>query len=108
MPRSLRCLRRTTVALATGLLVAAPAAHGSGSVDLRSPDTRDAATTRQAVDLRSPDARDLSFAAAPDQPSPSGTDWADVGIGAGTAVVLLVGLGGAVVAQRRRDVVVPS
>jgi hypothetical protein len=107
MPRALRRIRRTAVVLATGLLLVAPAARASGHIDLRSPDNR-YGTTRQAVDLRSPDVRDLSHAAAPDRPSASGTDWADVGIGAGTAVVLLVGLGGAVVSLRRRDVVVPS
>jgi hypothetical protein len=107
MPRSLRRIRCTAAVLATGLLVAAPAAQASGFVDLRSPDNR-YGTARQAVDLRSPDARELSFSAAPNEPAVSGTDWTEVGVGAGTAVLLLVGLGGAVVAQRRRDVVVPS
>ena len=102
--------------------VAAPSSSGSSAVtqDLRSPDTRDAATlssssqpssavTRQ--DLRSPDARDaangVTAAATPDvevirlPESGSGFDWGDAGIGAGGLALLLTGLAGIALAMRR-------
>jgi hypothetical protein len=86
---------------------AARALHSTGIVDLRSPDARDAARavqTTSVVDLRSPDARD---AARPTQSTPvatgspsGGFDWTYVAIGGGVAVLLL---GAAGLARRRRS-----
>ena len=112
-------------AVVAGALLVVSATQAFASVDLRSPDARDAARTPHAptvVDLRSPDARDASLATpatsvvdlrSPDardagrpvQPtlvsteSPSdGFDWTYVAIGAGAAVLL----GAAGLARRRR------
>lgn len=111
-------LSRTAALVAAVVAVAAPAAHAQGP----SPDTRDAATGwhggRPYQNLAGPDARDAAQGrgtfSAPEvtvlkipQPaapaSGGGVDWADVGIGAGGAlgVVLLAGGGAALVARRR-------
>jgi hypothetical protein len=101
----------------------------SHATDLRSPDARDASSVARAsshpTDLRSPDARDAAsattstgpyvdaisslsreaLAAAPTRDTSTGTDWGDVGIGAGgVAALLLVGLGGMLL-FRHRDAV---
>ena len=85
--------------------------------DLRNPDTRDAAIATQVrQDLRNPDARDAAEArgtfSAPevtvlklDQPSPSvagGLDWGDAGIGAGSMLALMLGLGITLAVLHRR------
>jgi hypothetical protein len=102
MSRIVRHCRTAAFAVMLGLLLCAPVARASGHVDLRSPDARDAAT---AQDLRSPDARQPSFVPAPAPSSSTGTDWGDVGLGAGTAFVVLIGIGGVAVVARRRHVV---
>jgi hypothetical protein len=93
-------------------------------VDLRSPDTKDAAAGRGLgavpstyVDLRSPDTKDAAagrrIGDAPAvsvvkvaEPSPvadEGFDWRAAGVGAGLLLPLLLALGGAfVVVQRHR------
>jgi len=93
----------------------APAAR----VDLRSPDASDPFTAPAAsVDLRAPDSRDVaerhSAGKAPTTMvvrmpqrthATGGTDWSDVGMGAGGAfAVLALSAGGAVLVQRRRHV----
>jgi hypothetical protein len=90
---------------------AAPAVTQVAPTDLRSPDTQDLtraapATPIPKVDLRSPDAVDAANPAVQvvqSGGSSSGFDWGDAGIGAGglAAVVLLV-LGGTMMATRRR------
>jgi hypothetical protein len=102
MSRIVRHYRTAAFAVMLGLLLCAPVARAAGHVDLRSPDAQDAAT---AQDLRSPDARELSFAPAPAPSSSTGTDWSELGIGAGTAFVVLLGIGGVAVVARRRHVV---
>lgn len=92
------------------------------AVDLRSPDSRDAhrtaptAATPVVIDRRSPDVVDLGFArVVAREPvvsisSPQrGFDWGDAGIGAGGAIaVVLLGLGGALMATHRRRIKPPS
>jgi hypothetical protein len=98
------------------------------AIDLRSPDARDASNVARATshltDLRSPDARDAAngatstgpyvdaisslsreaLAVTPPTQTSTGTDWGDVGIGAGSVTaVLLIGLGGMVLVTRHRD-----
>jgi hypothetical protein len=110
-------LSRTAALAATVAALAAPAAHAQGP----SPDARDAATgwhgARPPQNLASPDAHDAAqgrgtFSAPevtilkvpqPAQASGGGVDWADVGIGAGgvLGVVLLAGFGAALVTRRR-------
>ena len=119
----------TAAALATALLAVGPVAAGAQQ-DLRSPDARDAALASEArnyQDLRSPDARDAGVSAeaqtyqdlrSPDardvgrapssRSSPStptvessGTDWGDVAIVAGGALLLL-GAAGIVLFSRRK------
>lgn len=107
----------TTAALAICLVVPATSvgtaqATTGAPVDLRMPDTRDAAREAAAsqVDLRSPDARDAARTTAPapvaviERPVADGFQWGDAGIGAaGTlALVLLVSCLGMVAGQRRR------
>jgi len=124
-----RLTRSAAVGLALAAL-AAPAAladpHASDAYaraeaaqtqDLRSPDARDAAARADAKqDLRSPDSRDAAEGrgtyTAPNVmivkvPEPvqadDGLDWADAGIGAGGLFgLVLIGLGGALAAVRRR------
>jgi hypothetical protein len=115
-----------TVALAA---TAAPAAHGQPQ-DLRGPDARDAAQHRgiyepmrpqdqaQPQDLRNPDTVDYADGRgtynAPDvvvveapkpapEPTATGIDWEDVGIGAGGLLgASLLALGGALLVVQRR------
>jgi hypothetical protein len=91
---------------------AARMAQQTPGVDLRSPDARDAARAAQqtqGVDLRSPDARDAgrvesSLSPSPAQASePTGTDWGDVSAVAGGVLgLVMIGLGGLVLVTRRR------
>lgn len=91
--------------------------------DLRSPDARDAAEVRgisapiRPQDLRNPDTRDFADGRgtynAPDvvvvkappvaQPTATGIDWEDVGIGAGLLGASLIALGGALLVVQRRS-----
>jgi hypothetical protein len=116
-----------TVALAAG---AAPAAYGQPQ-DLRGPDARDAAQHRgiykpmapedqpqPAQDLRNPDTVDyadgrgtynapdvivVEAPAPPAEPTATGVDWEDVGIGAGGLLgASLIALGGALLIVQRR------
>jgi hypothetical protein len=118
--------------LAAGSLLAANAAAGPADLrtpdtvtpvtqvappDLRSPDAVDAATPAvqapaaqaPSVDLRSPDAVDAANPAVQvvqTGGSSSGFDWGDAGIGAGgLAAVLLLVLGGTLIATRHRHAV---
>jgi hypothetical protein len=86
----------------------------AGSVDLRTPDARDAGTpaaTPKLQDQRSPDARDAATRAvtgrvptAPVADGSSCTSWDDVAIvGGGAAAGLLLLGSGAIVTTRRRD-----
>jgi hypothetical protein len=124
--------RLTRIAVVTAALAAtaAPAAYGQPQ-DLRSPDARDAAQHRgiyepmrpqdlpQAPqDLRTPDTRDYADGRgtynAPDvvviegpapapEPTVTGIDWEDVGIGAGGLLgASLLALGGALLVVQRR------
>jgi hypothetical protein len=112
-------------------LPAYPTPVAEASQDLRSPDTRDAAQGRgiyapmqpedQALppqDLRSPDTRDFAEGRgtynSPDvvvvkapvpapEPTATGIDWADVGIGAGGLLAAsLIALGGTLLVVQRR------
>ena len=104
-----RFIQSLVAALAVGAIVA-PAAVAT--VDLRSPDARDAATasTRDIsssipIDLRSPDARDAArgltrVSSATPRVQISATDsgwfdWASAGIGVGALALLLLGAAGA-------------
>ena len=125
-----RLTRSTAVGLALAALAAPTAladphaadvharAEATQKQDLRSPDTRDAATRAETKqDLRSPDARDASEGrgtyTAPNVmivkvPEPvqaeAGIDWADAGIGAGGLLGLtLLGLGGSLALVHRRQ-----
>jgi hypothetical protein len=110
-------LSRTAAMAVAVAALAAPAAHAQGQL---TPDARDAATGwhggRPYQNLGSPDAQDAARGvgtySAPEvtvlkvpQPAPAsgGVDWADVGIGAGgvLGLVLLAGGGAALVARRR-------
>lgn len=121
-------LKRITTTAAAALCVALPAGAAASPadprspvaatqsyVDLRSPDTRDAARSAEAVgrvDLRSPDARDVgrTIVQPPEPvqivelPVGGGFQWGDAGIGAAgmLALVLLVASLGMVAGQRRR------
>ena len=98
----------TAAGLATALLAACPIGPASAQQDLRSPDARDAGLASEArhyQDLRSPDARDAGRVPSTPSPAPSptddGTNWGDIGIVAGGAL-LLVGLGVLAMLSRRR------
>jgi hypothetical protein len=125
-----RLTRSTAVGLALAALAAPTAladphaadmharAESAQKQDLRSPDTRDAATRAETKqDLRSPDARDAGEGrgtyTAPNVmivkvPEPvqadDGLDWADAGIGAGGLLgLMLLGLGGSLAVVHRRQ-----
>jgi hypothetical protein len=125
-----RITRSTAVGLALAALAAPTAladphaadtharAEAAQKQDLRSPDTRDAATrVEPKQDLRSPDARDASQGrgtyTAPDVvvvkvpdpvPADGGINWADAGIGAGGLLgLVLLGLGGSLAVVHRRQ-----
>ena len=71
-------------------------------VDLRMPDTIDAANGRGAEN--SPEVVVVEAPAPAPQPIADGMDWADVGLGAGSLLAIaLMGAGGAVLVARRRD-----
>jgi hypothetical protein len=83
----------------------------AGNGDRRSPDAMDAATRTRAVvvvDLRSPDARTAAFA-APTTAATSvallvedgGFNWTDAGVGATSAIALMLTLAGAFLLVRR-------
>lgn len=117
--------RLTRIAVVTAALAvtAAPAAYGQPQ-DLRSPDAQDAAQHRgiyepmRPQDLRNPDTRDYADGRgtynAPDvvviegpapapEPTVTGIDWEDVGIGAGGLLgASLLALGGALLVVQRR------
>jgi hypothetical protein len=124
--------RLTRIAVVTAALAAtaAPAAYGMPQ-DIRSPDARDAAQHRgiyepmrpqdqpqPAQDLRNPDTVDYADGRgtfnAPDvvvveapapshEPTATGIDWEDVGIGAGGLLgASLLALGGALLVVQRR------
>ena len=123
-----RLTRSTAVGLALAALAAPTAladphaadmharAEAAQKQDLRSPDTRDAATRAETKqDLRSPDARDagegrgtytapnVMIVKVPVQ-ADSGIDWADAGIGAGGLLgLMLLGLGGSLAVGHRRQ-----
>jgi hypothetical protein len=100
--------------LAPALVLAAAMASSASAatVDLRSPDARDAARVAQqtqGVDLRSPDARDAGRVESSLSPSPApaieptGTDWGDVRTVAGGVLgLMMIGLGGLVLVTHRR------
>jgi len=113
-------LRRLTKWAAPALVagaLAAPTAGAQSVQDMRSPDTRDAATgVQSSPDLRSPDVRDFAqgrgAASAPQivvmkvsRPQVSGSrgfDWADAGIGAGAVFgLVLLGVGATLVVAHR-------
>jgi hypothetical protein len=111
---------RAAIVLTAALLAGAPAAQAGQ--DLRSPDTRDAAThyhsdyasdATRAQDLRSPDARDAARGIAASRSPvrtvhvvdtvPAGFSWADAAIGAATSLgLVLLAIGGFTLASRRR------
>ena len=114
------CSPRSSRAAALGLVLAAlvPATAMAGQ-DLRSPDASDPFTAPTArVDFRSPDARDAAagrsaahspsvvFVRMPQRTHGTGrTDWNDVGLGAGGALIIFaLSTGGALAVQRRRHV----
>jgi hypothetical protein len=114
------CSPRSSRAAALGLVLAAlaPVTAVAGQ-DLRSPDAREPFTAPAAnVDLRAPDTRDVADGrTAPKSPSVmvvrmpqrthgSGTtDWSDVGLGAGGALIIFaLSTGGALGVHRRRRV----
>ena len=71
-------------------------------LDLRMPDTIDAANGRGAEN--SPEVVVVEAPAPAPQPIADGMDWADVGLGAGSLLAIaLMGAGGAVLVVRRRD-----
>ena len=99
--------------------IAAQTSQAAPTVDLRSPDARDASrhvvsqpSSVTRVDLRSPDTRDVAngvrFVTVPPvqvvhSPSSRGFEWGDAGIGAGGAVLIaLIALGTGVAVQHRR------
>jgi hypothetical protein len=116
---------RTALAVAAAMLVAGAPAAQAGQ-DLRSPDARDAAgrppvrvysfygsDATHVQDLRSPDARDAANPRALPPASlrpvrvvdtaPTGFDWTDAAIGAGTSFgLMLLVAGGVTVVGRRR------
>jgi hypothetical protein len=109
-----RFIQSLVAALAVGAIVA-PAAIAT--VDLRSPDARDAASATRdirsspPIDLRSPDARDaarnltrVSSATTPVEisaPDSGWFDWASAAIGVGALAVLLVAAAGVKTGTRR-------
>jgi hypothetical protein len=111
------CSPRSSRAAALGLVLAAlaPATAVAGQ-DLRSPDAREPFTAR--VDLRAPDTRDAAAGRSaahspsvvvvrmPQRTHGTGrTDWSDVGLGAGGALIMFaLSTGGALAVQRRRHV----
>lgn len=105
--------RTTVISALVALSLTAPAT-AAAQQDLRSPDTRDAATVVRQ-DLRSPDARDAGVvrqsASSLSAPAPSpvaapsgGFSWGDAGIGAAGMLGLLLGGAGVsvLVAHHRR------
>jgi hypothetical protein len=115
------CSPRSSRAAALGLVLAAlaPATAAAQPQDLRSPDAREPFTAPVAsTDLRAPDSRDAAEGrSAADAPSVmvvrmpqrshagGGMDWADVGVGAsGALIVLALTAGGIVAVERRRHV----
>ena len=125
-----RLSRSTAVGLALAALAAPTAladphaadvharAEAAQNQDLRSPDTRDAATRAEPKqDLRSPDTRDAGEGrgtyTAPNvivvkvpEPAPAdgGIDWADAGIGVGGLLgLMLLALGGSLAVAHRRQ-----
>jgi LPXTG-motif cell wall-anchored protein len=127
--KTLSTIATLAAVLATAVIPATSAAQGS--VDLRSPDAREAATvvatsngqdlrspdareaaavvaTSTGQDLRSPDARDTSRPDSAPAPSPApstGTDWGEIGLIGGAIVVTLIGVGGLLYLVRRRNTV---
>lgn len=118
-------IKRITATAALAVILALPATSAAyvapagaatpPPVDLRSPDTRDAAraiSTASTVDLRSPDARDATggnvSASAPvqlvERQVADGFQWGDAGIGAAGMLALVLLVASAVMAagQRRR------
>jgi hypothetical protein len=110
---------RSSRATALGLVLAALVPATAVAKDLRSPDARDPFTAPAArVDLRAPDTRDAAAGrSAPKSPSvvvvrmpqrthgTGTTDWSDVGLGAGGALILFaLSTGGALGVLRRRHV----
>jgi hypothetical protein len=125
-----RLTRSTAVGLALAALAAPTAladphaadvharAEAAQKRDLRSPDTRDAATRAETKqDLRSPDTVDASegrgtytapnvmIVKVPEPLQAEGSiDWADAGIGAGGLLgLMLLGLGGSLAVVHRRQ-----
>jgi hypothetical protein len=111
---------RSSRAAALGLALAALApATAFANQDLRSPDAREPFTAPAArVDLRAPDTRDAAAGRSaahspsvmvvrmPQRTHGTGhTDWSDVGLGAGGALIMFaLSTGGALAVQRRRHV----
>jgi hypothetical protein len=110
--------RQITIILAVAGLTLGPATlAGAQGVDLRSPDTRDAAAkavaaqASPAVDLRSPDTRDAAngiempkvvlVSTDSGESSSSGFEWGDAGLGAGALVLVSLLSAGAVAGVRR-------
>ena len=117
--------RTLATALCSALLATAALAPAASAMpqDLRSPDTRDAASTSSLAgtssgasqDLRSPDTRDVANGYAPvlestpapvESSSSGGFDWASAGIGvaaAGGVLLIVVALLGShrIVVRRR-------
>ena len=98
----LRITRTLVIALALSLAAAVSAA--AQPIDMRSPDTRDAATQVSIYDLRSPDAVDRATPPAqlPASETSSSGDSVDWGYFAGGGLLLVALAGGAVVLVRRR------
>jgi hypothetical protein len=121
-----RLTRSAAIVVAIGALTAPAADAGPAerrsvdaaitSVDLRSPDARDAArTAATGQDLRSPDARDAATTAVrmgaltpsvlpAATPGTDGSAWDEVAIIGGGAAALLLAVSLAFVAPRRRTV----
>lgn len=108
-------MNRTTSRITRGLVAAllalsvAPTASAA-SVDLRSPDAREAASAAETsghVDLRSPDARDAGLAAPTPSPTTSsgssGFDWGVAAVAGGGVLVVLALIGTALVSRRRGE-----
>jgi hypothetical protein len=107
--------RRLTCSTAVGLVLAALAAP-TALADPHAADTHARAEAAQKQDLRSPDTRDAGEGrgtyTAPNVmivkvrepvPAQAGIDWADVSIGAGGLLgLILLGLGGSLAVVHRR------
>jgi hypothetical protein len=116
-----RLARSAALGLALAALAASTAS--ANTVDLRSPDARDAARSADARqvqprrDLRSPDTRDLAegrgtfnspevtvVKVAEPAPPRAGIDWGDAGIGAGSMLgLILLALGSTLAVVHRRQ-----